>query len=207
MDPAIERKLAREKKLKKLRSKVKMKKAPRNIDDLAEGFDETGTFLAKKGDTVVMRRDHRADKQVSLCTVLVANTAYVHLYDETLGQQFLFGLDGPKPTIKLMLMKSAGETVLPEEIADDIPVYEERSSGDILGDKASNTDDVAEAIEGCTTGVPEPDVSVDVEQLDVIDKGTVHDPGVADDSGAVRPPETGGVTDNVDDIAVPDVLS
>lgn len=78
------------------------KKAPKPAKfDLLEHAIVDGVPLFGVGDTVIMRRDHRADKQISVCKITkISENGDVYLDDETLVQCFTFNMGNP-PTLRL----------------------------------------------------------------------------------------------------------
>lgn len=88
----------------------------KKFEELSDAVSD-GKALFVKGDILVMRRDHRPDKQVGICSVLsMFDDGDVILYDESHGQRFIFNLsdlnDPNPPTLKFVEKGRAIEAYL-----------------------------------------------------------------------------------------------
>ena len=148
---------------KKKQPNLFKRKPPKDkvVDTLPDAIVD-GALMFEVGDSVILRRDHRPDRIIGVCEVLRIDLekGTVSLYDDTLGQWFIFEINNP-PTLKLPYYGNKpvnGSSVLVEvdplgleEVDDDIPVDEEGLVGTSHADEAEEPDEVPALIEEPTS--------------------------------------------------------
>ena len=125
------------------KSKFFPKKPPRDLMSYQSAF-LNDKFVPEIGDIVYLIRDHRHDKQESLCIVKEKNDKIILLADETLGQQFMFNTSGPFPNVRTTVKLKKVAPLLHdvsslEGIQNDVSVNEETESGTTLVNISANT--------------------------------------------------------------------
>lgn len=121
---------------------------PRVFETLTNAISEDGNVMFSVDDTVVLRRDHRLDRMISICTVTKISSTSIDLFDETLGQWFIFDLSNP-PTLKLTSVKT--NVVVGKKSDDDIPMNEECLFRASSTDERKQTNKVSLDVEKPTT--------------------------------------------------------
>ena len=132
------------KKQKETKIKTVPKKPPKDLSSYQSAF-LNDVFTPVVGDTVYFIRDHRRDKQESVCTVFKIVGECVYLWDETLEQIFMFKTTGPFPNLKTTIKKkkvNSPESVsFNESVQDDITMNEETESGSPIVNVGAETNE------------------------------------------------------------------
>lgn len=131
------------------------------VDTLPDAI-VNGALMFEVGDTVILRRDHRPDRIIGVCEVLRIDLEKetVSLYDDTLGQWFVFEINNP-PTLKLPYYGKKpvnGSSIFErnsveadagglQEVDDDVTVDEEGLVGTSHADEAEESDEVPVLVE------------------------------------------------------------
>lgn len=143
-------------KKKDVKTKIKSapKKPPKDLGSYQSAFlnDE---FTPDVGDIVYFIRDHRRDKQESVCTVFKKEGECVYLWDETLEQIFMFKTTGPFPNLKTTTKKKKANSLesvsLSESVQDDITMNEETETGTPVVNIGTDSNELSLLIEGSAT--------------------------------------------------------
>lgn len=113
-----------------------------------------GTLVVTKDQTLVLKRA-RDYEMITLCRVVrTYPDGDVALWDETMGQWFIFNLTrDPKMVDHLRVYDKSrvGKVVFAQEASDDVPVDTESHVGTLLDDEGSDSDEFAVGVEDPTT--------------------------------------------------------
>jgi hypothetical protein len=147
--------MADEKKKKQFKERLQKPPAALNFDALAPAIVDGKLVTAPKQQLVLRRPLRKYDITITLVHVVsLDNDGYVVLWDETLGQKFMFNLTTDavmSDHLKIYDRSKVGKPVFHKEVKDNVPMDGETEVGSGLHDEGSDADESTITIEDAAT--------------------------------------------------------